>query len=46
MVAAVAVKDLVIIAAEGAVLVVSRDETQDVKKIVNRLTDMNRREML
>jgi mannose-1-phosphate guanylyltransferase/mannose-6-phosphate isomerase len=46
MVAAVAVKDLVIIAAEGAVLVVSRSETQDVKKIVNRLAELKRRDLL
>ncbi len=46
MVATVAVNDLIVIASADAVLVVSRSETQDVKKIVARLTEMKRKELL
>jgi mannose-1-phosphate guanylyltransferase/mannose-6-phosphate isomerase len=46
LVAAVGVKDLIIIATGDAVLIVPRHETQDVKKVVTQLTEMNRRELL
>ncbi len=46
LIAAVGVKDLVIVAAGDAVLVVPRGLTQDVKKIVNRLADLKRHELL
>ena len=46
LVAAVGVKDLIIIATGDAVLIVPRHETQDVKKVVTRLTELNRRELL
>jgi len=45
-VAAVAVNDLIVIASDGAVLVVPRSQTQAVKKIVTRLTEQKRRDLL
>jgi mannose-1-phosphate guanylyltransferase/mannose-6-phosphate isomerase len=46
LVAAVGVKDLIIIATGDAVLIVPRHETQDVKKVVTRLTELDRKELL
>lgn len=44
IVATVGVKDLVIVATKDAVLVANRHETQNVRKIVNQLTQGNRQE--
>jgi len=46
LIAAVGVKDLIIIATDDAILIVPRGETQDVKKVVTRLTETNLREFL
>ena len=46
LVAAVGVKDLIIIATGDAVLIVPRNQTQDVKKVVAQLTELNRHEFL
>ncbi len=46
LVAAVGVRDLIIIATGDAVLIVPRSETQDVKKVVTRLTELKRHEFL
>jgi mannose-1-phosphate guanylyltransferase/mannose-6-phosphate isomerase len=46
LVAAVGVNDLIIIATEDAVLIVPRNATQDVKKVVTRLSELNRHEFL
>lgn len=46
LIAAVGVKDLIIIATGDSVLIVPRDETQDVKKVVTKLGQWQRRELL
>ena len=46
LVAAVGVQDLIIIATGDAVLIVPRHQTQDVKKVVSRLTELERHEFL